>query len=181
MMDYNHNNYADIMWKQFNPKAIIFDNMKNEQIFEFAKWEKYMIEWSMSELQNYALALELISDEENNWAIPMLLLVCKNDLLGREYCHIVTWLTLRSKYLLPTQVNEVVDYIECILIDPYNKQNTNRDCWTVTRNQLFIRDQQMFVPELWSHWDNTWRLLINPWVSNKKGPLLPIKLLVKKL
>ena len=36
-MNYNRNNYADTMWKQFNPQVISIDNIATNQIFDFTQ------------------------------------------------------------------------------------------------------------------------------------------------
>lgn len=42
-MYYYRANYADAMWKQFNPEVINFDDLDDKQIFDFDKGQKYLI------------------------------------------------------------------------------------------------------------------------------------------
>ncbi len=51
--------------------------------------------------------------------------------------------------------------MECILIDPYNKQVRDENCYTIRRNIAYIKDSELNVPSLWSEQNNIWRLQIN--------------------
>lgn len=105
----------------------------------------------MSDLSNNGLVIELLSDENNYSGTNFIqLMACSNDLLGKEYCQIVKMMPLGSKYVQPTEPNQVVDLIECILIDPSTRREINKDCFTVRSKEAFVGDSQVNVPTLWS-------------------------------
>ena len=131
----------------------------------------------MSDLKNKALNLELISDEVNyDGAIPVNLMSCKHDLIGKEYCQFVGLFSLRSRYVQHRQPNEVVGSIECLLVDPYCLQEQNDSCYTVRHNEAYIGVSQINVPKLWSQGNNNWKLLINQGIQpNKLSTTLSVR------
>lgn len=166
---YQHRGNYD-MYSVYNTTPLSLEDIDG-QTLSFDDWASYRIEGERSDFERMRLELHARFENEDENVIPMQLLSCTDDILGREYCEYVSLSALRGEANGSGNVSDA-----CQIIDPYHVWAYNPECETQTSDdRVFISGWMTDTPPLWSK-DNSRRiLLVNPSLDNATSAQLRIE------